>query len=150
MAIELRSYQKRLVEAAHAKGNCLFVLPTGSGKTLTAAELIRQSFGDPLLPSTENDASLEANKAWTDPTKITPRQTKVLFLVPQVILVEQQAVAIRGWLGHSRAVKGFSGGQKPPDPRAYDVLVAIPDVFEGAGNQALTRISAGGNIQRSR
>jgi hypothetical protein len=61
----LRSYQSRIVETAMSRGNILVVLPTGSGKTLIAAELMMRQEGSSL------------------------------FLVPKRVLVPQQAAAIR-------------------------------------------------------
>ena len=67
--MQLRPYQERMVcEAANA-GNTIVVLPTGAGKTLIAAELVRR---------------LDA---------------PCLFLVPMCLLVEQQARAVRDWTG---------------------------------------------------
>jgi hypothetical protein len=65
MATPLRSYQSRIVETAMSRGNTLVVLPTGSGKTLIAAELMKKKGGYSL------------------------------FLVPKRVLVAQQAHAIR-------------------------------------------------------
>ena len=62
----LRSYQSRIVAVAE-KHNTIAVLPTGAGKTLVAAELIRR------------------------------REGKALFLVPTVLLVSQQAGQLRSW-----------------------------------------------------
>jgi ERCC4-related helicase len=63
----LRGYQTRIVESA-LKCNTIALLPTGSGKTLIAAELIRQ-IGTPSV-----------------------------FFVPTIPLVNQQATAIRSHL----------------------------------------------------
>ena len=64
--MRLRAYQSRIVAVAEAF-NTVAVLPTGAGKTLVAAELIRR------------------------------REGKALFLVPTVLLVSQQAGQLRSW-----------------------------------------------------
>ena len=65
--LSLRCYQLRIVQEAMQYGNTLVILPTGSGKTLIAAEVARRV------------------------------GAKVLFLVPTRLLVEQQAKAVREW-----------------------------------------------------
>uniref|UniRef100_A0A7S4V2U7 RNA helicase n=1 Tax=Alexandrium monilatum TaxID=311494 RepID=A0A7S4V2U7_9DINO len=65
--MELRPYQSRIVGQAEASGNTVVVLPTGAGKTLIAAELIKRVGGT------------------------------CLFLVPTCLLVEQQAKAVGKW-----------------------------------------------------
>ncbi len=62
----MRSYQERMVASA-LEENTIVVLPTGSGKTLVAAELLLRSLGP------------------------------ALFLVPTRLLVAQQALAIHAW-----------------------------------------------------
>lgn len=66
--ITLRGYQSRIVKECE-KANTIVVLPTGSGKTLIAAELIKR-LGPPSV-----------------------------FFVPTCLLVEQQAHAVRAWTG---------------------------------------------------
>ena len=66
--VSLRAYQLRMVTVAE-KVNTVVVLPTGAGKTLVAAELIKRRGG------------------------------KSLFLVPTCMLVEQQAGQLRSWTG---------------------------------------------------
>lgn len=65
-SIKLRDNQSRIANECE-KFNTIVVLPTGSGKTLIAAEVISR-LGPPAL-----------------------------FLVPTCLLVEQQAKAIRAW-----------------------------------------------------
>lgn len=64
--MKLRDYQSRIAKECE-NFNTIVVLPTGSGKTLIAAEVISR-LGPPAL-----------------------------FLVPTYLLVEQQATAIRAW-----------------------------------------------------
>ena len=64
--VSLRAYQSRIVDEV-TRANTIVVLPTGSGKTLIAAEAVVR-LGTPAL-----------------------------FLVPMRLLVEQQAAAVRSW-----------------------------------------------------
>lgn len=80
--------------------NTLVVLPTGAGKTLVAAETIR------LLGP------------------------KALFLVPTVLLVHQQVVALNH--GTALHVAPILAGKQPPP--TFDVLVSTPATFIGAQN----------------
>jgi hypothetical protein len=66
--VSLRAYQSRIVDEV-TQENTIVVLPTGSGKTLIAAEAVVR-LGTPAL-----------------------------FLVPTCLLVEQQAAAVRSWTG---------------------------------------------------
>ncbi|KAJ1452634.1 P-loop containing nucleoside triphosphate hydrolase protein [Pelagophyceae sp. CCMP2097] len=97
--MQLRAYQARIVDECLFR-NAVVVLPTGSGKTLIAAELIKR---------------LAASK----PT---------LFLVPKILLVAQQASAVRNWTG--LVLGEYFGGEKMPTD--FDVLVSTPKAFEVA------------------
>lgn len=66
--MELRGYQRRIADAAVA-ANTIVMLPTGAGKTLIAAEVMRRVGGTALM------------------------------FVPTCLLVEQQAAAVRAWTG---------------------------------------------------
>ena len=85
--MELRAYQKRIVEAVKF-ANSVVILPTGAGKTLIAAESI---LGESKM---------------------------ILFLVPTILLVEQQAKEIRSWIesssSSSRVVAEYFGGTAFP------------------------------------
>ncbi|CAN0403574.1 unnamed protein product, partial [Ectocarpus sp. 12 AP-2014] len=76
----LRPYQSRIASACEGE-NTLVVLPTGSGKTIIAAEVIKQ------------------------------RPPRALFLVPTRHLVEQQAKALRVWTFHSRIAQLRGGNE---------------------------------------
>ena len=115
--MELRPYQLRLVNEAVGK-NVVVVLPTGSGKTLIAAELVARNPG------------------------------RALVLVPTVLLVEQQAHAVREWLHVAqdqrtrlRTVAEYSGGKTLAS--AFDVLVTTPKAFE----IAQAKQEPGGSLQ---
>lgn len=86
------------IVAKALKANSIVVLPTGAGKTLIAAELILQ-YGTPAL-----------------------------FLVPTVMLVEQQEAALRNWT--QLDVKPYCGGTRLPT--SFEVLVSTPKAFEAA------------------
>jgi superfamily II DNA or RNA helicase len=102
----LRPYQLRIVVAAQGQ-NAIVVLPTGSGKTLIAAELVARNSG------------------------------RALVLVPTKLLVEQQAVAIESWLVQNdrkdMKVAQFCGGKKLAS--SFDVLISTPKAFEMAQAQ---------------
>ena len=102
--MQLRPYQKRIVETATEK-NTIVVLPTGAGKTLIAAAL-----------------ALRLARPTSGPSRPT------LFLVPTRILVTQQAVAIREWSGLD--VAEYMGGTTLATE--FDVLVSTPSAFAAA------------------
>ena len=83
-ALTLRPYQVRIIASA-AECNTLVVLPTGAGKTVIAAEVMRRA-GFPAV-----------------------------FLVPTVLLARQQAAALSAWLrGAAPAVRVLQGGTPLP------------------------------------
>jgi superfamily II DNA or RNA helicase len=81
--VTLRPYQRRLVREAVA-ANTLISLPTGSGKTLIAAETARLVGG------------------------------RTLFLVPKKMLVKQQSKAIREYNQGEIVVGEYHGGLALP------------------------------------
>ena len=89
-------------------------IPTGSGKTFIAAEVIRRS----LMTSASSSATEINAQRWS---------SKALFLVPTCDLVEQQSLAVSAWCGDNVEVKGLMGGNTPPT--YFDVLVSTPQVF---------------------
>ncbi|KAL3917443.1 MAG: hypothetical protein SGPRY_006401 [Prymnesium sp.] len=94
----LRPFQERVVNEASGR-NVVVKMPTGSGKTLVAAECIRRAIDRP----------------------------RALFLVPTRNLVEQQARVLRGWCG--LRVAEYMGGATEPAKSSFDVLVSTPNAF---------------------
>ncbi|GKY94278.1 hypothetical protein MPSEU_000393600 [Mayamaea pseudoterrestris] len=99
---ELRPYQARIVENV-GQSNAILKMPTGSGKTIVAAELIRRS--------------LESYPSY-----------RILFLVPTCELVSQQSNVIRNWVS-TAVVAGFTGGMADPEVSDFHVLVATPAAY---------------------
>jgi len=106
----LRVYQQRIVEAV-GSSNAIVKMPTGSGKTIVAAELLRRRHENAKSPG--------------------PPNQKTLFLVPTCELVEQQARVVESWTAHTIAVARFTGGMSDPVLAAFEVLVATPQAFLG-------------------
>ena len=99
--IVLRTYQERAVKNVGDK-NSNVVMPTGSGKTLVAAECLK--------------IRLKGNVS-----------KKGLFLVPTCDLVSQQSAVIKEWTKLN--VKEYKGGISVPCIPAFDILVSTPEAF---------------------
>lgn len=113
----LRPYQKRAVDSIKY-ANAIVKMPTGSGKTFIAAELVRRSL--------KSNCATEAHSSSTI-MQAPGGSKKALFLVPTCDLVEQQSTAIKDWCGVSVDVQGHTGGKTPP--AHFDVLVSTPQAF---------------------
>jgi hypothetical protein len=98
MKTALRQYQRRAV-ALGKQQSLIVVLPTGSGKTLVASKI----------------AAYHARNG-----------SKILFLVPTCLLVQQQAKAIRD--ENDVAVVEYMGSASVPS-LLFDVLVSTPAAF---------------------
>ena len=109
---QLRKYQRRIVNEARGH-NVIVRLPTGAGKTLIAAEIIRN---------------------------LVCEGKRALVLVPSRILVKQQAKAVKSWLdrGDTDTNVGKYHGELTL-PSNFDVLVTTPKAFETA--QAKQRVA---------
>lgn len=105
----LRAYQRRLCGEIQ-NTNALVVLPTGAGKTLVAAELLMR------VRARRTAAGHAA----------AHRSGRTLFLVPTVMLVDQQAKTIK----HETKleVHSYHGQMKTLTCRS-DVLVATPVAY---------------------
>jgi len=103
--LQLRGYQQRIVQAVLSTGeNSIIQLPTGAGKTAIAAFILQA-----MLPI---------------------RSTRAVFLVPTVLLVNQQAKALRELT--SLVVSELSGEARPSSFASFDALVATPKAFQMA------------------
>ena len=105
MVLSLRSYQQRIVQDV-GFDNAIIKMPTGSGKTFVAGELVKRR--------------LEHVKG-----------KSAIFLVPTVDLVEQQALALETWSGIGIKVVRFHGGLSPSNVigQNFQVLVTTPTAF---------------------
>ncbi|KAI1716005.1 DEAD/DEAH box helicase domain-containing protein [Ditylenchus destructor] len=108
--LNLREYQKELVHDAVENRNTIICAPTGSGKTIVAAYIVRNH----LLHSDS--------------------RRKVCFIVPTTTLVEQQEEVLRRYVGHFASVKGVSGITDNSVPirqtiEDTDVLVVTPQII---------------------
>lgn len=113
---KLHDYQLRIVRACEA-ANTVVVLPTGSGKTLIAAEVIKRL--------------------------VVQSGSAALFLVSTCLLVDQQAKALQSWTGLN--VVKYRGGVSLPS--SFDVLVATPDAFRLAQRDAASEGSESCRLQ---
>lgn len=102
----LRTYQRNAVESV-GQLNAIIKMPTGSGKTFVAAELIKRKL------SAENPSSV---------------QCFALFLVPTCDLVEQQSKAIQSWF-HCNVATYMGGAEVPTACSQFRVLVSTPQSF---------------------
>ena len=107
--LTLRVYQQRVVDSVGGQ-NAIIKMPTGSGKTFVAAELIQQR-----LSKSDREEPTNGKKA--------------LFLVPSVRLVEQQADAIQSWCGGRYAVGQYHGNKGAPSYDSFRILVSTPEAF---------------------
>jgi len=114
-----RPYQEEAI-AKGVKANTIVCLETGLGKTLIAVRLIDQLLDAPAANATD--------------------KKKALFIVPTVVLVEQQARVCREYCARSRRVSELcgvrlSGWTRPNWERCLtesDVLVGTPEIFSWA------------------
>lgn len=112
--MKLRAYQQRIVDTAlSSASSAIICLPTGAGKTPVAAAILQN-----LLPRL---------------------RTKAVFLVPTVMLVTQQARALREWT--PLRVIELCGEKRPSSYDEFDVLVSTPKAFQIAQNQHKKHLS---------
>lgn len=102
MVTTLRAYQEQAVKDISDK-NSVVVMPTGSGKTLVAAECLKIRLSNMC------------------------NSKKGLFLVPTCDLVTQQAEVLKDWT--KLRAKEFMGGMAIPPISEFDILVSTPDAF---------------------
>uniref|UniRef100_A0A915AW39 RNA helicase n=1 Tax=Parascaris univalens TaxID=6257 RepID=A0A915AW39_PARUN len=111
--IPLRCYQEELAEPAYEGHNTVVCAPTGSGKTVVAASVIRQH----LIQG-----------------KLTNMPNKVCFLVTNTTFLSQQAELLQGFLrGRWRiaALSGTTGADVPlvQTFHSKDVIVITPQMI---------------------
>lgn len=119
-ALVLRPYQEECVEKVMQK-NTIVVLPTGSGKTLVAVKCIDRF-------------RLQARE------RAAPGADRVLFVVPTVALVHQQADYCEKHCSDHPRVARFCTEEKmrwgkdewQNGLEDYDILVGTPDIFRRA------------------
>ena len=108
-SLRLRSYQQKVIEEVQYD-NAIIKMPTGSGKTYVAAELILRC--------------IEKN-----------HNKKAIFFVPTVDLVDQQAKAIESWFANGETVARYHGNLSLPMMNMHRVLVSTPSAFLAAQPQ---------------
>uniref|UniRef100_A0A914UPT3 RNA helicase n=1 Tax=Plectus sambesii TaxID=2011161 RepID=A0A914UPT3_9BILA len=117
--IKLRDYQKELAEPAKEGKNVIVCAPTGSGKTIVAAAIIRHH-----LDQTSDQQ---------------PR--RVAMLVPTVPLVDQQMIMLLQYLQDKYFVIGFAGGEfsgvKAPQMLACHVIIMTPQILVNMLNSTM-------------
>uniref|UniRef100_A0A914LSJ7 RNA helicase n=1 Tax=Meloidogyne incognita TaxID=6306 RepID=A0A914LSJ7_MELIC len=86
--LNLRPYQKELVTEAVAGKNVIICAPTGSGKTIVGAYIIREHLFKALQKQ---------------------QRAKACFVVPTASLVTQQKRLFSKYIGHFAKVRGLSG-----------------------------------------
>lgn len=105
MDLQLRTYQTRIL-ASIGNANAILKMPTGSGKTIVAAQLVNTKLDD--------DNSRAA-----------------LFLVPTRDLVDQQSSVLESWC-HGAQVLRFTGGMADPQQDEEEgpvCIVSTPEAF---------------------
>ena len=110
--INLRKYQETLAKPALDGLNTMICAPTGSGKTIVAAYIIR-------------------NHAF-ELQRIGKRPPKVVFVVPTVSLVDQQERELKRVLGSFLTIKGIDGGKEYDFQtliQSTDVIVLTPQIL---------------------
>ncbi|ELU14771.1 hypothetical protein CAPTEDRAFT_209996 [Capitella teleta] len=114
--IRLRSYQLELVNGVGDVKNSLIVAPTGCGKTFVAAEIIKQHM-------------------------VKNPNSKVIFLVPTVALVQQQHDVLQSYSIPDARIKPISGEGSQINPlknliQRHNIMVMTPQILVNACDHA--------------
>ncbi|CAJ0937417.1 unnamed protein product, partial [Mesorhabditis belari] len=113
--IHLREYQKELCGNALEGENTIICAPTGSGKTIVAAHIIKEYLKSQSL-----------NRKSNQPLR------KVLFLTPTTCILDQQANAMRKYLQHAYKIITTCGADQTPLEGAIednDVIFTTPQMI---------------------
>lgn len=128
----LREYQKEVVDRI-GNDNAIVKMPTGSGKTLVAAEFIRRGLRKDSKKM-DDDATVatvittgSSSTCAKNSIGSNGRELAALFLVPTCDLVTQQKRAIEAWIGDDYKVSEYMGGMA--SPVKFHVLVRNSDPF---------------------